>query len=534
MIDEQATRGPALPGPSPRAQAAAMRAPLRPWQAVLAAIVSGLALSMAFQPFDWWPLAIPAVALALLAIRGRSVAGAAGIGALAAASMYVVHIWWITVYLGPVPLIGLVLLMSAWQALGAVLLRFAWRLAEPGGPLARPVLAVAVLPVLLAGIWMARESLASAVPWGGFPWGRLAHTQASSPIGDAIGWVGMPGLTFLLALVAALLAVLALTSALRPVVRVATAAAAIAGLVAIPGFPIEQTGTMRIGAVQGASEAGLLAQGERWQIVREHAAATQLLAGEQMDLLVWPENAGEFDPMSDPLIAPLIDSIQQEAGAPMILGAVTTEGDDVYNSLLLLQDGEVLQTYHKRNPVPFAEYLPERALLAPVLDALGFLDLIPRDFSIDPTSRNVFDVSGVQAGLAICYDIVSDDLSREMVLDGGAEIVLSPSNNADFGEGSWQNVQQLAIARLRAMEAGRAVVTISTVGTSGIALPDGSLLATLPQYEPGAMIETLPLSSTVTSGIALGRPIELALGALGVGGTLLLGLAWRWRRARSR
>ena len=127
--------------------------------------------------------------------------------------------------------------------------------------------------------------------------------------------------------------------------------------------------------------------------------------------------------------------------------------------------------YRKRHPVPFAEYLPQREVFAPILDALGFLELIPRDYSVDPTSANAFDVAGTIAGVAICFDIIDDALAREMVLDHGAEIILAPTNNADFGRGSAENVQQLAIAQLRAVEAGRALVNISTVGTSAVIGP---------------------------------------------------------------
>lgn len=41
--------------------------------------------------------------------------------------------------------------------------------------------------------------------------------------------------------------------------------------------------------------------------------------------------------------------------------------------------------------------------------------------------------------------------------------------------------------------------------------PDGAIIDRLPQYAPGAMLEDLPLSSTVTPGIRLGGWIEWAL-----------------------
>jgi apolipoprotein N-acyltransferase len=59
-------------------------------------------------------------------------------------------------------------------------------------------------------------------------------------------------------------------------------------------------------------------------------------------------------------------------------------------------------------------------------------------------------------------------------------------------------------------------------------LPDGTMVDRLPQYEPGAMIETLPLSDTVTPAMAVGAVIERAIAIASLGA--LLGLALLGRR----
>lgn len=473
---------------------------------VLLAAGGGLAIAASGSPYDLWPFAPVGVALALLAVRGRTPGAAFALGFITGATQYAVHISWITVYLGPAPLLGLTIVMATWFGLGGIASASVWRLVR-----AARWLSTVLATIGLAAVWTTRELLASTIPWGGFSWGRLAYSQADSPFGPVVGWAGIAGLTFAIALLGATAAVTVRSASRAHVTRRAVAPVAVAAILAlVPAVPVEYDGTIRVGAAQGASEAGLLAPYEPGQIIAEHAAATTLLDGENLDLLVWPENAGEREPQTNPQTIALLEDLQRQFTAPIILGAVTTEGTRTYNSLLLWDEG-VDAVYHKRHPVPFAEYLPSRAVLAPVLDAFGFLDLIPRDFSIDPASANVFDVGGVRAGLAICFDVVDDALAREMVLDRGAQLILVPSNNADFGEGSAQNVQQLAIARLRAMESGRSLVMISTVGTSAIVLADGSILQRLPQYEPGAMVATLPLSATVTPAIRFGRGIEVAI-----------------------
>lgn len=510
-------------GIQPRPARTRTRRPLSTRYAWVAAIAAGAIMALAFQPFDWWPLIVPAVALSMLSLRGRRVGTAFGLGFATGAVFFLLHIEWITVYLGPVPLIALTAWMAVWWGLGGIALALAWRWAEARMPGA--VGSFVVLPLLLGGLWMLRESLSSSMPWGGFAWGRLAHSQASSPLADTTSWVGFAGLSFLLAAVSALVVQLVLHHRTMLRRRLTFGAVALILLVAIPGFPIEQSGSLRVGAVQGDSEAGLLAERIPGQILQQHVDATRALSGEQLDLLVWPENAAEFYADETPSTIAALDRVATEFDAPLVVGTVTRDGEETYNALLQIEPGEgAVAEYRKRHPVPFAEYLPQREFFGPILEQLGFLDLIPRDFSVDPSSPNAFDISGTSAGLAICFDIIDDYLARERVLDHGAQIILAPTNNADFGEGSAENVQQLAIAQLRAVEAGRAVVNISTVGTSAMIAPDGTIVERLPQYEPGTMLAELPLSTTVTPGIRLGAWIDwvlcigsaLALAGLGV------------------
>ena len=154
--------------------------------------------------------------------------------------------------------------------------------------------------------------------------------------------------------------------------------------------------------------------------------------------------------------------------------------------------------------MPFGEYVPDRAFWRPF--APDLIDLIGRDYT-PGTRDNVFDVNGVRAGISICFDIVDDQLLTDM-MDGGAQVILAQTNNADFGQTD-ENVQQLAIARLRAIETGRSLVNISTVGSSQIIDPSGRTIASIPPYQPGRMVADVPLGTTTTPATLLGRGIEL-------------------------
>src|SRR5690606_10777714 len=130
-------------------------------------------------------------------------------------------------------------------------------------------------------------------------------------------------------------------------------------------------------------------------------------------------------------------------------------------------------------------------------------------------------------GLAICFDVIYDDVIAEGV-HGGAEVLVFQTNNADF-RGTDENQQQLAFARTRAIETGRSVVNISTVGASQIIDPDGTTVSALDTDEAGAMLEDVELRSGLTAGVVLGPWVQQMLlwGGLGA-------LVFGWWRARRR
>lgn len=132
----------------------------------------------------------------------------------------------------------------------------------------------------------------------------------------------------------------------------------------------------------------------------------------------------------------------------------------------------------------------------------------------------------MRVGLAICFDVIYDEVIRESVT-AGAEVLVFQTNNADF-RGTHENLQQLAFARMRAIETGRSVVNVSTVGTSQIIRPDGSTVSSLDADEAGALLEDVELRSGLTAGVVLGPWIQLVL--LVSGGVMLIIAGVRARR----
>ncbi len=450
------------------------------------------------------------------------------VGAVSGFAFYGTLIEWLTVYLGIVPWLALTLVQVIYTALGGVLIALAWRWVPQAWPGVAGRLVLA--PAVVAAVWTVRETVSSNFPWGGFAWGRLAHSQAEGPLAHWAAWVGFSGLTFLIAWFAAALVAAVIEREVELLYRgIATAGASVALLI-WPAVPIATTGSITVAAVQGNSNSGLFASYERGQILQDHYAATSPLFDRNLDLdvVVWPENASDLDPLRNPDAAAMLDVVSRRLDAPLVVGTITYDEDTerTFNSVLLWKAGEgATGQYDKVNPVPFAEYLPAREFFYPLAPSL--FDLVPRDFSFGERDA-VIDINGVTAGISICFDIVHDDFVARQ-LDEGAEVMLAPTNNADFGQTD-QGIQQLAIARLRAIEAGRSLVNISTVGASAIVLPDGSTLEALPRFQPGTMVQEVPLSDTVTPANALGRTLEWGVILFGLMSIGLAGVLTRTRR----
>lgn len=507
--------------------------------ALALAVGGGVINAGAFPGLGWWPLIFLGTPMILAATIGHRFWRSLLVGTVAGFAFWGTHILWITVYLGPAPWLALAGLQAVFFGLGLTLVTVVWRVGDRAltGRLSR----LAIVPVVVAGLWTLREYITSNWPYGGFSWGRLAFSQSESPFGSLVAWVGISGLTFAIALVSALIVQVARgwrvgsTSPLpslpgrRRMVPALVPCVLLALLALVPAFPLVESGSIRIAAVQGNADAGLFSAYTPGEILQDHFAATEPIFGQKVDLVVWPENATDIDPLLYGQSASVLDRVTAQMHAPLITGTITTDGDKVFNSLLLWKSGEgAVAQYDKLHPVPFAEYIPDRAFWYPL--APDLLKLIPRDYTVG-SRPNVFDIHGVKAGLAICFDIVDDNLIRQMIA-GGAELIVAPTNNADFGHTD-ENLQQLAIARLRSIETGRSLVNTSTVGTSAIIGPDGRTIDRLATFQPGTMVRNVPLSTTTTLSTLIGESLELVLSALGLVGLLALVVVARKRALRT-
>jgi apolipoprotein N-acyltransferase len=132
----------------------------------------------------------------------------------------------------------------------------------------------------------------------------------------------------------------------------------------------------------------------------------------------------------------------------------------------------------------------------------------------------------------MCFEVAYDGLLRDLV-DGGADIIVVPTNNATY-TGTGQIEQQFAMSRLRAIETGRTVVVASTNGISGVVAPDGHVVARAPERRQVVLDQDVTLVSRRTPATVLGQWPETALSALAVLALLVALVARVTRRRRAR
>ena len=468
------------------------------WAAVAAAAAAGLLLNLASAPVGWWPLTFVSVMVALLTLIGRSLGGALLVGTVFGTVFYATHLVWVGEFLGPVPWLALAGLEAILFGVGAVPIALAYRWTARHRPRgAVPLLAV---PLLVGGLWAAREVAMGAWPYSGFPWARAGMTQIGGPFVEVASWTGVTGLSFLIVTVCAAVVQRLRAGRFRLVRGLLPVGVGVVLLAVMPQFPTTAAGAFRVGWVQGNGPTGYFDVKAPGDVLAAQTSATRPLYGQPMDLLAWPEGGVDADPLSDPAAAAALDRVVQAAGAPLLMNAATTRGDDVFNtSLLWTADPADRQWHDKVNPVPFGEYVPDRSfyeLIAP--DLVG---LIQREYT-PGTNPPLVQVGDVGVGLAICFDVIYDTV----IWDGaqqGAQLFVFQTNNADF-RGTDENLQQLAFARMRAIETGRAVINVSTVGTSQVIAPDGTTLDGIGVDTAGASISTVPLRTGLTPSTVLG------------------------------
>lgn len=519
------------------------------WPQLTGTVAGGLLLCVSFPPLNWWWAAVVAFALLawVLTHPRTTVAGGFGYGFLFGLAFYLPLLPWISGLVGVAPWLVLTVMCALFPAVF--------------GLLAVPVRTLSAWPVWFAALWAAQEWAKSVFPFGGFPWGIVGFGQTSGPLLPLVKLGGAALLSAAVvlagcsatALAAEIVGWLRRDDTGRPpavlLPGLCICLVLLASVVVWPGVRRSGVGAgddpvIAVAAVQGnVPRLGLDFNAQRREVLDYHVQETLQLANDvragrapQPRFVIWPENASDIDPLTNADAAQQITAAAQAIGAPILVGTVragdgwTPDNPVAMNSVLVWSPTTGPGDRHDKSIVqPFGEYLPWRGFfrhLSAYADRAGYF--------APGQGTGVVQIADVPVGVATCWEVIFDREPRTSVL-AGAQLLAVPANNATFNE--TMSEQQLAFAKVRAVEHDRYVVVAGTTGISAVIAPDGRELARTEFFEPAYLDTHVRLKTALTPATRWGPQLQWLLVTAGVASFLaaaILQNGWVVRRRPSR
>jgi apolipoprotein N-acyltransferase len=444
--------------------------------------IAPLLLACAFEPLGIWFAAPVAFAIYLyhLSRQERPITYSIYFGLTA----NLIILYWSGAYVGVLPWFSLAILQALYFIPAGIAARYTTN-----------------LPFLIAAILL-MEEVKARLPFGGFAWTRIAFSQIDSPLAAMVSIGGALSLSF----VTLLLSYLAI-SRKKSTALILLLCAVIPSLL-LPSANAKEKLTFT--AVQGGTPSkGLDFNSRAMGVLNMHLSESYRSVSGDENLIIWPENAIDIDPLENRVVRKKINDLVEATGSPLLAGAVLSKGP-INAAILFKENSEVGSMYFKRYLTPFGEYMPLRA----ISEALSPFAQLVNDFEPGQALK-IHRVKGAKIASIICFEIINDGVVREAAQE--SELLVVHTNSATFA-GTSEGDQQLAITRLRALEHNRHVISISTTGPSAIVSNRGEVLDSLRDGEIGSLSGDAYLYSSLTISDRLGGFAPLV--------TLLIALLW--------
>ena len=474
------------------------------------ALLSGFLSFAAFAPLSRWWAAPISLTILLMVLQDRSILIRARLTSLYGLALFGPLLFWSNTYVGNLPWLILIVLQS-FLILPLALFPFSRSRPE--------------LFFYFPSLFTALEALRSRFPFGGFGWGRMAFSQADSPYAGIAKWGGAPSLTFLVCTIA--VAFLFISHSNWKLVGFSFTFLALltpfflnSALVGARNFSVL--------AVQGGvPEMGLDFNSRAREVFELHRSATSkyfaLNQRSHPDLVLWPENAIDVDPLKDQQVRGEMQALVDQVKVPFVVGAVLSKESNYENVSILWKPRVGPESiYVKRHLTPFGEYIPLRPLAEFVSPyARKVVDFVPNDQLV------IHRINGARIGPIICFELLDDGGGREMAAKSNLLVV--QTNSATFGN-SAQSAQQLGISRIRAIEHQRFIVSVATTGISAFIDPRGRIMQRSQLNEVATLSGKVGLINERSFSDRNGGGIELLLILLPAALGLIFTRLWRSSR----
>ena len=249
------------------------------------------------------------------------------------------------------------------------------------------------------------------------------------------------------------------------------------------------------------------------KIMESFNRLTELALITHPQLLVWPESSvpgGGIDASRENQL--FVMGFAARPNVNLLLGTDDSEIHNGlefnYNAALLLTDqGEKAQIYHKIHLVPFGEYLPLRHSFP--LFAWFAGGMVPGDFQ-SGTEYKVLEtqIPLVKIAPLICFEDTLGDLTRQFVLKG-AQVLVNLTNDGWFQKTEGAE-QHLANAVFRAIETRRPLVRAANTGMTCLIDRCGRITQRLPAFTQGVLTGLVELQQGESFYVKHGDYIPIA------------------------
>ena len=215
---------------------------------------------------------------------------------------------------------------------------------------------------------------------------------------------------------------------------------------------------------------------------------SKIFLTDSTELLIWPETAVTTFLRVDSKTEVLIRDFLQENSFDLLTGfpeiVKTKDEKKYYNSIGLLNNDGVIQSYQKIHPVPMAEHIP----FSSVFPSLKKLNLGQANWDIGE-NYTLFNTNDITYSGVICYESTYPSLVRKFV-EKGAEFIAVLVNDGWY-ETPPEPQQHASQSIFRAIENRRVVVRSANTGISMIIDSSGEIL------EETTLNEKVGISSTI-------------------------------------
>lgn len=456
----------------------------------LATVLLGASLTLAFAPYEVFPLAILAPAGLIYLLQYKAPKQAAWLGFLFGLGFFGTGVHWVFISIhdiGNVPTSLSIFVTSGMIAFLSLYPTAACYTTNRYFPAQPTVSTLFAFPA----IWCLSEFLRAWL-FSGFPWLLLGYSQTNSPLSGYAPLLGVYGVSLATILTSSLL-VNILTQlkqhrhkhAYLNLLAISLIWIA-GGLFSLLSWTSSTNKPVSVSLVQGNIPQEMKWSPEHLQLSFDtYSHLSEPLWGKH-DFIIWPEaaiplplqNAREF-----------IDAMDKKAlfsGSHLILGIPikASNSKGYYNGIITR--GQDKKVYYKRRLVPFGEYAPfANTYLGSIFK---LINLPLPDMESGDLNQESFTVGGIKILSSICYEIAFPELTRSRDRDIG--LILTLTNDAWFGKSNAQ-AQHLQMAEMRAQELRRPALFVSNDGITAIISPKGRIEAAAPPHQPYVLTGTI-------------------------------------------